>query len=171
MSNQDLEAYSQLLTGIHELDIKIINELTDKDLLRFCQINVYAGGLCQDGYLWRQRIISRYGKVKEKPENLTWREFYFVYPYYPVTYESMLQAGKNNDFIALRIIMTQWGDLKGGKLGIITDAARTGNIALLDWLEREKLLPKDLESIALIAKYNKQTKVLDWLVKRGFYPN
>ena len=65
METTDLEYYTQLLTGIPEIDIKIINELTNKDLFRFCQVNKYARELCQTDYLWQVRIASRYGEIDE----------------------------------------------------------------------------------------------------------
>ena len=46
-----------MLTGVKDLDIKILNELEDKDIVSYCQTNKQADTLCQDQGFWLNRIM------------------------------------------------------------------------------------------------------------------
>jgi len=50
------------LTGIKDVDEKILNILDDKELGRVCQTNKKAKTLCDDEDFWRRRTESRFGK-------------------------------------------------------------------------------------------------------------
>ena len=50
-----------MLTGIKDLDHKILNNLEDKDLVRVCQTNKRAQELCNDyDEFWLNRILSKF---------------------------------------------------------------------------------------------------------------
>jgi hypothetical protein len=48
------------LTGDKNLDIDIINRLSDTELGTVCKVNKYVRSLCNDNILWRKRIALRY---------------------------------------------------------------------------------------------------------------
>lgn len=51
-----------MLTGNKDLNFEILNNLSDKDLLNFCQTNTQAYALCNDETFWQRRTIKNYGK-------------------------------------------------------------------------------------------------------------
>lgn len=71
-------------TKIKDVDIKILNELNDKDLISVCQSNQYANSLCNEDDLWRNRVLIHYGKylgtapeIKRKyVQNRSWKQYY-----------------------------------------------------------------------------------------------
>lgn len=70
-----------LLTGIPEVDFKILNTLPDRELGRACQTNQYATELCRDDYFWQTRIGDRIGDeyLEGKPEGITWQDWYLFW--------------------------------------------------------------------------------------------
>lgn len=65
---------SPFLTGIHELDIKILGNLDDQYLCDALQVNQYAQSLSFNETLWRDRIEPIL--LPQKNLYLTWRDFY-----------------------------------------------------------------------------------------------
>lgn len=70
-----------MLTGIKDLDYKILNELDDKSLVRFCETNKEANKYCDNQDYWRNRTFSRFSNVP--PEILieykgerSWSDYY-----------------------------------------------------------------------------------------------
>lgn len=71
------------LTGNKNVDIEIINQLSDEDLTKVCQVNSYIRNLCNDNTLWRRRISLIYKfpyvKILEMYKYLefeNWKEYY-----------------------------------------------------------------------------------------------
>ncbi len=72
-----LEKKQILLTGIKDVDLKILDELSDQELFSFCLVNTDANRLCSNEVFWRNRFIKRFGKFsKMKPENRSYKNFY-----------------------------------------------------------------------------------------------
>ena len=46
------------LTGNKDIDFVILNELSDYELTQVCQVNKYVNSLCQDKFLWINRLIQ-----------------------------------------------------------------------------------------------------------------
>ena len=94
------EKQTKTLTGIKDVDLLIMSELSDKELGKFCQLNSYTKGLCKDDNFWRRRTLKRFTQIleeetliKNKEANFTsWRDYYInlvdfmekVYSYYPI---------------------------------------------------------------------------------------
>ena len=49
-----------LLTGVKDLDMKILNELDDVDLVKMCQTNRAADSICTDQSFWLNRIMTKF---------------------------------------------------------------------------------------------------------------
>lgn len=71
------------LTGDKNIDIEIINQLSDRDLSSVCQVNSYVRKLCNDNTLWRKRISLVYKippvkmlEIYKYLEFENWKEFY-----------------------------------------------------------------------------------------------
>jgi len=70
-----------MLTGMKDVDYKILNELNDKDLVSFCSTNKKADEYCNDQTYWMVRTLYKFPKIplevltKHKGER-TWSEYY-----------------------------------------------------------------------------------------------
>ncbi len=70
-----------LLTGVKDLDIKILNELEDVDLIKICQMNKAADAICTSQIFWLNRIMTKFPYLsleilnKYKADR-TWSEYY-----------------------------------------------------------------------------------------------
>ncbi len=69
------------LTGNKDVDRKILNNLEDKDLVKFCAVDKKANSLCNDQVFWMNRVFDRFGYVggdilRKNKEDRTWSEYY-----------------------------------------------------------------------------------------------
>lgn len=68
------------LTGVADVDIKILLNLSYDEILKTCRTNKYAASLCADDRLWLQKVEQTFGVdnmlIKSKRSSETWREFY-----------------------------------------------------------------------------------------------
>ena len=67
-----------LLTGIRDVNLKILQELDDEELFSFCIVNKEAHKLCENENFWRNRFLKRFGKLYAKDEKRTWKNFYLT---------------------------------------------------------------------------------------------
>ena len=70
-----------MLTGIRDLDYKILNKLGDKDLVNICLVNKEASKLCDDQIFWLNRILTKFPKVPSEvfiknKDGRSWSEYY-----------------------------------------------------------------------------------------------
>lgn len=68
------------LTGIKDVDLMILDKLSDRDLLNFCITNKSNKKLCDNQDFWRNRFIKRFGDVagKYKNPNRSWKNHYLI---------------------------------------------------------------------------------------------
>ena len=64
------------LSGVKDVDLKILSELNDRYLFSFCIADKHVNQMCKDEHFWRNRFISRFGNV-DKP-TITWRKQYLT---------------------------------------------------------------------------------------------
>ena len=192
----DLDEYLDTLTGIPEVDFRILNNLDVKDLVNACRINKYVNSLCQSDYLWQGRVADRYQQMKiQKPEAMTWQEYYFALPYfhprleakkfdqvvkdanYPIL-RSLIQLGFLA-YIYLVIIRLQRLDVLQGldernllnltpeqKQQFTDEAIRRGNTQFLDWFATKGILPSP-EAMQLAIR-SRQLPSVQWLHQHGY---
>ena len=69
-----------MLTGIRDLDYKILNELEDRDLVSICLSNKEASKLCNDQTFWLNRILTKFPNVPSevflKNKKGRWSDYY-----------------------------------------------------------------------------------------------
>ncbi len=70
------EVQKKGLSGVKDVDFKILSELNDCDLFSFSVTNKYINQMCKDEYFWRNRFIFRFGRVEEP--RITWRRQYLT---------------------------------------------------------------------------------------------
>ena len=91
----------ETLSGIKDVDIKIINQLNDHELGKVCQVNKYVNSLCKDETFWMNRTIDKFN-LREKDSSYSWRDFYINLVMYKNTpgkgiMELSLEDGNFND--------------------------------------------------------------------------
>lgn len=131
-------------TGNKDIDRKILIELDDEGLFKFCSKfnskdaiefkNKYFNRLCKDENLWRKKIYNKFGNV-DKNKDRTWKDFYLKSIYYIDKYkipymilEKITEKGmKNIDLIQLFIKLDKteswdrfmYGAAKGGHKDLV----------------------------------------------------
>jgi len=66
----------KFLTGLKDIDLKILVDLPYPDLLHACSVNKYAQELCEEDRLWKQRYEIQYPDDSSPKGKKTWREHY-----------------------------------------------------------------------------------------------
>ena len=87
---QDLSEYitrtkqvEKTLSGIKDVDLKILSELDDESLLRFCVTSKYGSEICKDETFWRNRLTVKYpDSVTFKDPQRTWKSWYLNLTYF-----------------------------------------------------------------------------------------
>ncbi len=69
------------LTGIKDLDFKILNELDDKSLVKYCSTNKKANEICSNELFWMNRILTKFPfiniKILQKYKGKrSWSDYY-----------------------------------------------------------------------------------------------
>ena len=66
------------LSGIRDVDLKILMELEDRDLFNYCIANKAINNLCKNENFWRNRFIKKYGlkAAQYKDGDKTWKQYY-----------------------------------------------------------------------------------------------
>ena len=98
-----------MTTGVKDVDLKILSELDDMSLLKFCTTSKYAKKLCEDEIFWLNRTLSKYGRLEKNPKR-TWKNLYLKLTYYLDKYtktralvELVKSVNKNLDLIKIII--------------------------------------------------------------------
>ena len=81
-----------MLTGVKDLDFKILNKLPDQDLVSVCKTNKQANKLCDDQNFWLQRIMIKFPYLdievlKRYKRDRSWSQYYI---------EDLRSINKNN---------------------------------------------------------------------------
>lgn len=69
------------LSGIKDIDLKILQELEDTDFDKVCSVNKYVKKLCDDETFWLNRLMSRMDieeirDIKEDDGKFLYKEIY-----------------------------------------------------------------------------------------------
>jgi hypothetical protein len=154
-------------TGIPEVDINILDNLSDKELSSACQLNRYVSTLCNRDDLWQTRIEHTFG-LQNKSENITWKDYYFYLvnkflvnaefnpPITPEGYNlRLLQLLKDNNYKYF-----DW---------IVVSAGEYGHSEVLKWIAKQNIVyPSTIANIAIQYRLN---DLLKWLEQYNIYPD
>ena len=69
------------LTGIKDIDFKILNDLDDKSLVKYCSTNKEANKVCNNQIFWMNRVLKTFPYVdveilRKNKGNRQWSEYY-----------------------------------------------------------------------------------------------
>ena len=168
----DLDEYISTLSGIPEVDIRIINYLDDDDLFNICTSNNYTASLCRGDDLWKERLQGKHD-IMTKPENLTWREFYIILSY------ARLSTKGQRRFYELLTRSTNWEvfSILARFYGFqfLLDLIRYKRLDILKGLMERGILqlpskPDLRQSLGTIAVRFGNVDILDWLAQHNIFP-
>jgi hypothetical protein len=120
--------HSQILTGLKDVDIKILSNLDDDTLEIVCLTDQYVSTLCHDTKLWYLKIVTMYN------------DFPALQSLSPMTWKNLYYNLKDQDWTTLMIGIDE------------------NNRELIDWIMKQGTYVKFFihEFIQLITKYNNQ---------------
>jgi hypothetical protein len=127
-----MSAIPKTLTGIKDVDLKIISELDDYELGKVCSVNKYVHSLCKDENFWRNRTINLFitsehvfknvEKLNKFKGDRTWKNYYS----YLLKYANSVIRGGADHFTKPRtkdlLLILQTFISNGDKLVILLDS-------------------------------------------------
>ena len=137
-----------LFTGVHEIDMKILNELEDVDLVKICQMNRAADDICIDPYFWKTRILTKFPYltldiINKYKGDRSWSEYYI---------DDLIKINENN----AQFMLTQ--SINNGRLDHTMIAINKGARAIPG-------------SEVNIASLNGYLDIVKYLVEHGADPD
>jgi len=158
-----------MLSGIKDLDYKILNELDDKDLVNFCLTNKRADEYCNDQNYWFNRIIYKFPYIpldilKKYKKERPWSNYYiydlrnFSNKITFLKLEESVTKGRL-DHVIIAVNKGRRNDF------ILEDAAFYGHLEIVKYLHNKgfKLGPRPL----IAAIRNGHLNVVKYLVENG----
>ena len=73
--------YKMNLTGIKDIDFKILNNLDDSSLVKYCTTNKEANKVCNNQIFWMNRVLKTFPYInietlRKNKGNRDWSEYY-----------------------------------------------------------------------------------------------
>ena len=97
----------KVFTKIRDVDLKILQQLNDKELPLVCSVNKYVAELCNDENFWLTRLLNKevytLEEIRDFKGNFTYKEIYrhlFLNEYE----QGMFEAAKRNNVYYFDII-------------------------------------------------------------------
>lgn len=180
------------LSELPEINTLILLDLPYEDLMSACLASKEIYQVCQDQNFWRQKIIRDFGLdvIPYKPQ----KETFFQQYRHLVTVRDPYEEIKGGNIDGLIVLA------RNGYRFTTKDADNAvdfGQLAILNWLNQQGILPNPLFSSITAAKHgdfdivkwldqhgihpdvytanwaavNRHQNIVDWLAERGIHPN
>jgi len=122
-------------TGIKDIDLKIIQQLSDKEIPIVCSVNKYVSKLCEDESFWLNRLLNKsefsIDDLRNIKGNLTYKKVY-RYLYLGDYNKGILEAIQNdNVYLFKSIPINKTFDFL---VDTVMDAAGYGSIEILNYI-------------------------------------
>ena len=170
-----------MLTGYKNLDFKILNQLDDKDLVKFCQTNRQANELCNDQTFWLNRILNRFpyldlNILKQYKQERSWSQYYIkeLRQVTPINAQDKFETWSGNGRLDLVIIAVNKGaDIRSNNDAAVRWASARGHLDVVKYLVSQG---SDIrapgsdginDSAVRSASYNGHLEVVKYLVSQG----
>ena len=162
-----------MLTGVKDLDIKILNELEDKDLVSYCQTNKQADNICKDQNFWLNRILIRFPYLsldilKKYKGDRDWSEYYIKDLRKIIGYclnKTLRDESKKGRLDHVIIAVNQGANIHAYNDWAVISASINGHIDVVRYLVNEgaNIHARDDYAIRL-ASYNGHLEVVKYLL-------
>ncbi len=129
------------LTGIPDLDYVILNNLDDRDLVTYCQVNTEASQVCRDDNFWMNRAITKFPYVPKdvfsKSKGIRqWNKYYIDIlrniEHNPNYY--FVEGSKRGKLDWVMIAVHNGADIHTDDNNALIYASKTGNLDLVKYL-------------------------------------
>jgi hypothetical protein len=158
------------LTGISEIDFKILLDLNAKSLGQICAVNKYAKSICDDPYFWKLRLKGYIIEVKPLANNLN---------SYLESLEALEYANRNAKSILIiaKVEKVRRSYPTDGIIYINGDIDELFNMVNQDLFNKLKLdkihmdIDRDNDYISLESKSKSEYEIKIMTVNNGTYIN
>lgn len=145
-----------------ELLFKALLNMDFLSMARFCRTSPEIYQICQDEFLWRQKVQRKYGVTQYIPIGMTFQEQYkSLYLLPPV-----IKAINNGRLDQIIVLIQKDAVVTPNNLSV---AAEHGHIHILDYFAQLGILPD--ERAYHWAARSGRINVLDWLWNHGLVPD
>jgi len=165
------------LTGNKDLDSKILNQLTDSDLVSVCEVNKKAFQLCNDQTFWLSRILTKFPYLtldilnKYKGDR-SWSDYYtkdLIKRVYDI-FKSVEEGREDKVLIALNKGVNPNLQNKFGQTALVK-AAQVGNFEmiklLLDYGADPNIQTHTGSNALITAAQRNYPKIVKLLLEKG----
>lgn len=174
-----------MLSGVKDLDYKILNELDDKDLINACQTNKAADKICTDQNFWLNRIQIKfpylsYDILDKNRKNKKWSDYYIeLIKINPLNRNTYLVDGTLNDRSDYVLVALNKGadpNSSSGRRSVLTQASMKGYLNIVKILVENGAAVnlKDDYDVTAIYKAAEQghLDIIKYLIEHGaiLYP-
>lgn len=172
-----------LLTGVKDLDMKILNELEDVDLINVCQTNKTANEICRDQNFWLNRIMIKFSEVpldvlNNYKDDRSWSEYYIedlrkLLSPHPAGFSvtSHLGLALENRRLDKALILSRMTENLSINpeygLTIIGLASDNGSVPTLEYLIKQRGMNVNVGNPLYWTSYNDQLDAVKYLVENG----
>ena len=164
------------LTGNKDVDRKILNNLEDKDLVKFCTVDKKANTLCNDQVFWMNRVFLKFGYVggdvlRKHKKDRSWSEYYIqdLRKINKSNAEKYLEIGSKIGRLDHVIISLKNGaNIHANDDYALRWASQNGHIDVVKYLvdNGANIHPRDDYALRW-ASHNGHIEVVRYLVSRG----
>ena len=158
-----------MLTGNKDLNIKILNNLEDRDLVNFFLTNRYFYNLGKNKYLWMNRILDRFSClgidiIKKYKEEKTWKQYYVDLVSVTMD-EKQLIINAQDGRLDKIIVGLELGIPRSELEGSVTMACLYGQLEVVRYLSEHYNVNNN--NSVVIASSNGYIEIVKYLVENG----
>lgn len=158
------------LTNVKDLDLKILQRLSDKDVKSISLVSKYGKRLYDDEIFWLNRLILilglDLGEIRDIKGDFSYKEIYFFNKY--KIKKSILEAVRRNNIHLFRKLWED-EDFKRYKYWeeILHEIGKYGNKDLVTYICAKENDPFQKYDIAGTIMYTANESFIEWLLKTG----
>lgn len=161
------------LTGVRDLDLKILQNLDDGELPIVCATNKYVRDLCNDENFWFNRLVTRIyvyklSEIKRLRGDLTYKEIYrFIY--LNEGQKGIIKAAKQNNIYLFKYLYHDlWETRKDDSIDeAIRTASKNGSLDIITYMfvNDSETVYEDIEKLKRIVSRTANLEIAIWLDK------
>ena len=156
------------LTGIADVDMKILQELNDDEIYKVCSVNKYVSKLCNNDNFWLNRLLlNKYYDSEELREikgDFTYKE---IYRYLTIDFElGALKAAEKNNVYLLNAIKIKHSVYLFRDI-LISEAAKNESFDILTSLFLDELDEDKRTNLVDLIYFTDNEKSIEWIFKNN----
>ena len=167
----------KVLSGIKDVDLKILQGLEDTDFEKVCSINKYIRKLCNDETFWLNRFIEKKNvdmeeirEIKSENGNFTYKEIYWYY-FIGNAYEiGLIEAVKRNNMTLFRKLWESKphdDENDDVEVNILLEIGNAGNKDVTTYMFSKEDNPEKKDNFRIIIMSTAGEEFRVWLFRTG----